>query len=512
MAIWLPRLATDRLRRDGSAPEGLFAVYAKIGNAFTLSAVDRLAERAGLAVDMPLADARAIAPDLVAFEADAGADARLLDHVAAWCERFTPIVVVAAPDALFLDVGGSSHLFGGEEMLRATVVARLKAQGFISRAAIAPNPSAAWACVRYGQKLVVQDADLRDVLKPLPVAALRLEDAAAGLLKRLGLKTIGQIMEGPREPFAARAGQQAMLRLDEALGRARPALSPRRPPPPVFAQRKLAEPIVTQEAILHVAEDLCADLCTKLERRGAGALKLRLVLFGVDAKTRVIALGMARPERDGKPILRLFRERLAALGETLDAEFGFEAVRLDACEIAPIVLNATDLAPASACDPDAEARLLDMLAARLGSSAVGTLAVRDTHLPEGASDSRRMHDLGPRIAAAPGPGSVQASRGAPEDDVMRRPLTLFTRAQPIEAIAAVPDGPPVRFRWRRVLREVVRAEGPERIAANWLQAGSQLTRDYYRLEDREGRRYWVYRDGLYHEAAAPQWFVHGVFA
>jgi protein ImuB len=94
---------------------------------------------------------------------------------------------------------------------------------------------------------------------------------------------------------------------------------------------------------------------------------------------------------------------------------------------------------------------------------------------------------------------------------MRRPLTLFSRAQPIEAIATVPDGPPIRFRWRRVLREVVRAEGPERISGDWL--GGAPTRDYYRVEDKDGRRYWLYREGLYGESEeAPRWFVHGLFA
>jgi protein ImuB len=103
------------------------------------------------------------------------------------------------------------------------------------------------------------------------------------------------------------------------------------------------------------------------------------------------------------------------------------------------------------------------------------------------------------------------SKTAPRDGVPRRPLTVFQRAQPIEAIATVPDGPPIRFRWRRVLREVVRAEGPERISGNWL--GGAPTRDYYRVEDKDGRRYWLYREGLYGESdEAPRWFVHGLFA
>jgi protein ImuB len=506
MALHLPRLPTDRLRRAGKAPDAPFAVYAKIGNAFTLTAVDARAAQAGLTIGLPLADARAMLPHLAAFEADEAADARLIDDIAAWCERFTPVVVIDPPDGLFLDIAGSAHLFGGEASLRAEAVARLQAQGVTARAAIAPNPAAAWAFARFGQVLLVGEDGLRGALAPLPVAALRLAPDAAALLKRLGLRRIGQIMDAPRQPFAARAGQQAMLRLDQALGRARAALSPRRPPPPVYALRRLAAPILSLEAVLKVAEALSEDLCAKLETRGMGGLKLRLLLYGVDGRTRAIEIGLARPERDAASMLRLMRERLNAAGEALDAECGFEAARLDAAEIAPIVLSASDLAPASGRDAEAEARLGDMLAARLGAGAVSKLAVRDTHAPERATAPSSPHRQLASLA------DTSPASGGGKDGVMRRPLTLYHRAQPIEAIAEVPDGPPVRFRWRRVLREIVRAEGPERIAPNWLSAPNAHTRDYYRVEDSEGRRYWLYRDGLYGEAEAPRWFLHGLFA
>jgi protein ImuB len=213
-------------------------------------------------------------------------------------------------------------------------------------------------------------------------------------------------------------------------------------------------------------------------------------------------------------MLRLLRERLGALGETLDAECGFEAMRLDAAETAPVLLHATDLAPAAARDAEAEARLADMLRARLGEGAVGTLAIQDSHMPDQRSPDAAQRRSGAQARPSPGHQERAEERAcdAPQDGVMRRPLTLFARAQPIDAMATVPDGPPVRFRWRRVLREVVRAEGPERIAPNWLSAPHARTRDYYRVEDKEGRRYWLYRDGLYDEAKPPRWYVHGVFA
>ncbi len=78
----------------------------------------------------------------------------------------------------------------------------------------------------------------------------------------------------------------------------------------------------------------------------------------------------------------------------------------------------------------------------------------------------------------------------------------------------MPDGPPASFFWRRTTFQIIRAEGPERIAGEWWRDGEDmLTRDYYGLEDREGRRFWVFRQGLYgRETASPRWFIHGLFA
>jgi protein ImuB len=96
-----------------------------------------------------------------------------------------------------------------------------------------------------------------------------------------------------------------------------------------------------------------------------------------------------------------------------------------------------------------------------------------------------------------------------------RPIRLFSSPEPIEAIAAeVPEGAPASFRWRRVFHRVAASEGPERIAPEWWRAdGSEGTRDYFRVEDEEGRRFWLYRQGLYGELPqGPRWFMHGIFA
>ncbi len=519
LAIVLPRLKTDRLIRSGQAPEGrALAVYAKEANAFLLTGVDARASALGLKLAMSLADARAIHPALATVEAEPQEDARALDNIAAWCERFTPVVVVDPPDGLFLDITGCAHLFGGETALRDQIVTRLTAQGFAARAALAPTPGAAWALARYGcqpnqdiglraalkQSLQPQtEGDLSELLAPLPIEALRLEEASTALLRRLGLKTIGQLLAAPRSSFTARAGERAMLRLDQALGRAPEALTPRRPAPPVFALRRFLEPLFSVETILVATEHLCGDVIEKLDLRGAGARRAELHLFGVDGRDRTIAIGVSRPEREVKALLRLFREKLNLAAENLDAEFGIEAARLDVVQLqriegAPRTLVVVEETQASV---EKIAALVDILSARLGPKRVLRPKLVDLHQPERAGSWTSALEAGPS-AERP---------GAPRDGVMRRPLSVFSHAQPIEVIATVPDGPPIRFRWRRVLREVVRAEGPERISGDWL--GGAPTRDYYRVEDKDGRRYWLYREGLYGENdEPPRWFVHGLFA
>jgi protein ImuB len=506
MAVWLPRLSTDRLIRSGAAPAEprALVVYAKVANAFVVTAVDARARRCGLAPDMPLADARAMHPHLAAYEADPVADRHTLEDIARWCERFTPAVTIDPPHGLFLDIVGCAHLFGGEADFVHTVQSRLTSQGFANRVAIAPTPGAAWAFARFGAQRMVNDAGLRAALAPLPVAALRLNPAAAALLKRLGLKTIGHVLDAPRQPFAARAGEAAMRRLDQALGRAGEALSPYRPLPALYALRRLAEPLTTLDAVLIAVGAACEDLVAQMHVRGAGARLLQLSLFGLDAGVRNLEIGLSRPTAHAPTMLRLLRERLSIAPETIDAAFGVEAVRLDAVEIAPIVLHATDLAPASGRDCDAEARLIDTLSVRLGADRITRPALRSAHVPE------RVDHWTPAQQAPPGAGRLDAP---PADDaVMRRPLQLFAHAQPVEAMASVPDGPPLQFRWRRVLHEVVRAEGPERIAPDWLTEPHARTRDYYRVEDRAGQRYWLYREGLYGDADTPRWYLHGLFA
>jgi protein ImuB len=481
---------------------------AKIKSAMRIVALDEAAMRLGLELGQPLADARAMIPSLDAVDEDAGADAALLDAIADWAERYTPLVALDG-DGLMLDVTGCTHLFGGEAAMVADLTGRLAAQGFAARAAIAASPGAASAAARFTAWTTVAPEEAPAMLAPLPMAALRLDGDTVSALDRVGLKRIGQILDAPRPPLAARFGRLLLRRLDQALGREEEAIGPRRPVAALIAERRFAEPIALEEDIAATIVSLAGTLASSLEERGEGARAYELALFRVDGAVRRIAIGASRPIRSPDLVLALFREKFAGLVEEIDAGFGFDMVRLSVPVSADSAPAQVDLAGDAVGEADLD-RLIDRIGARLGPERVSRIAHGDSHVPERAVI--RQTDG----AAPAGPWSAAPAETSgtwmDTDGLIDRPLRLFARPEPVEATAAVPDGPPLHFRWRRALYRVARAEGPERIAPEWWRDADALTRDYFRVEDATGHRFWLFREGLYgRETIAPRWYLHGVF-
>ena len=474
-------------------------------SALRLAALDARAEELGLCRGMALADARAMIPALEAIEEDGVADRTLLEDLADWSERYTPLVALDPADGLMLDITGAAHLFGGEEALLADLVARLDAQGFLARAAIADTPGAASAAARFSAASVVPAGEAEAILRPLPLAALRLDNETVAAMDRVGLKRIGQIVGAPRGPLAARFGLTLIRRLDQALGQEEESISPRRPVPALIAERRFAEPIAREEDVSAALVSLAATLAQSLEARGEGARALELSLFRVDGHVARTAIGTSRPVRAPKLVLDLFREKFSGLGEEFDAGFGFDMIRLAVNATAPSDPAQIDLTGETFGEADL-GQLIDRIGARLGEGHVGRILPRDSHVPERAAAFVAPEEVGFTPRGAPSDPSFDPS--GPID----RPLRLFARPEPVEAVAEVPDGPPVRFRWRRAIYRIARAEGPERIAAEWWR-DDDLTRDYFRVEDFDGHRFWLFREGLYgRETTAPRWYLHGLFA
>lgn len=508
LSLVLPFLSTDRIARlslgrnwrSGKPAEQPLAVVAKIKSAMRLTALNAAAFRLGLIRGQALAEARAIYPPLEAVEADPAANALLLDEIADWADRYTPLVATDGADGLMLDITGCAHLFGGEAALVVDLLARLEPQGFAACAAIADTPGAASAAARFIEQAVVEPGCAAEMLKPLPMQALRLPAETVAMLERVGLKRIGQIIGEPRAPLAARFGAGLIQRLDQTLGFEEEAVSPRRPMPELMAERCFAEPISLVDDIAAAVLSLAGTLAHRLEERGAGGRSFELALYRIDGVVSRTTIGTGRPLRTPRLIGELFAEKFEMLGEDFDAGYGFEMMRLS-------VLAADDDTPAQidlAGEADGNsdlARLIDRIGVRLGLDRIVRLSPRESHLPERSVAA---------ISAVHGSAALAWSEPI-LDEPLDRPLRLFARAEPVETIAEIPEGPPLRFRWRRALYEVVRAEGPERIAAEWWREDG-LTRDYYRVEDRTGHRFWLYREGLYErEAAAPRWFLHGMF-
>ncbi len=501
------------------------------------------AQRLGLRAGMPLADVRAMYPSIAVDNADTKADASLLEAISDWLSRYTPLVGLSSPDGTMLDITGCAHLFGGEDAMRRDVVRRLHEQGMTARTAIAGTPGAAWALSRYGERRNITDGELKDALQPLPLAALQLDTARVDALARVGLRKIGDILDRPRAPLAARFGAELLRRLDGALGLADEPITPRLPVAPYLSERNFLEPVMHEDFILQTIEHLATDLSRRMEERGEGARALQVTLFRVDGAVRRLSVATSRPQRDPRALHRLFRERFSSLVEEIDTGCGFDVIRLAVTAAEKAEIAQTDLVSAATGSDDL-AHLIDRLGVRFGPRRVKRLGFAESHVPEYAvtdvplrlqqadacaatspvNGGRKDEAFLPPLHGVSSPargGSGCAAQSAAADDggqdtlAPARPLRLFERPEPVDAIAEVPDGPPVRFRWRRVTHEVVHAEGPERIAMEWWRddAGRSLTRDYFRVEDRAGHRFWLYREGLFgSETDRPQWYMHGLFS
>ena len=471
-----------------------------------IAAANDLAQSNGIAPDIRLADARALVPDLKVVEADPTGDARALASLAAWCERYTPWTAAEGTGGIVCDITGCAHLFGGEAALVEEMIERLAGLGYAARAGLADTPGAAWAAARFmGGASIIAPGGAQQVLAALPVAALRLAADTALGLERVGLGRIGDLVKVARAPLAARFGARLIERLDQALGLAAEPVSPRRAVPRWRTRLAFPEPVGRAEDIVAATRRLVERLCTRLGTSHRGVRRLELALYLVDGARRTCAIGTSRPVREPDHLMKLFVEPVSEM----EIGFGVEVMVLSALRTEPMA--AAQLAiPGARPSPEnreieaALGLLIDRLSGRLGSDNVIRVAARESHLPERAAIA--VPALAPRAAAAvwpEGPG---------------RPLRLFEHPHPVEAVAPLPDGPPVLFRWRRAVHRVRRAEGPERIAPEWWREDARGTasRDYYRIEDSDGGRYWLFRDGLYQphrrQVRPPCWFVHGIFA
>ena len=531
LAIWFARLSVDRWRlalapeapgTPAAADAAPTALIIETAHGPRITAANDAGLAAGARPGMLLADARALCPQLATVPADPAGDLAALEKLALWSQRWGPWSALDPPDGVLVDVTGVTHLFGGEARLLADVANACARRGFAVRAALAPTAGAAWALAHFGTPcgphgaILAPDDDLLRLLGDLPVAALRLDDDVLTVLRRLGVKRLGALTgvtgAGEDDPLHEAAARDALrrrfrnhrspsanplLRLDQLLGKVPEPLLPVIARIMPMVQRRLMESIRHRDLLDRVVDDLAHDMVRVLEARGEGARRLELALWRVDGEVLMRQIELAAATREASHITRLFAARL----DDVVAGFGIEAVQLRASWSEPLAASQVDLDAAAEQHGTALAACIDRLSVRLGARAVTRPVVRASHIPERAQGWQPPFDPVP-----PEQGSLAFHT---------RPLKLLDRAELIAVLYASPDGYPQRFRWRGEVREVVRVEGPERIAPEWWRERSTARlRDYYRIEDAAGRRYWIYRQGIAGDGRGgmPDWFLQGLYA
>ena len=465
---------------------------------------------------MMLADARTVCPSIQVAVSDPAGDLDQLEKLALWARRWGPWSAMDAPDGLLVDVTAVAHLFGGERALLADAQAIFRKRDLTARIAIAPTAGAAWALAHYGPNgSIVGDATCADAnrrsieraLDGLPVAALRLDDDVLTVLRRLGLKRLGELSTVGRDALMRRfrnrksPAANPLIRMDQLLGRIPEPLLPVIPQAMPLVQRRLMEPIRHRDLLDQVLADLAQDMARELEGKGQGARRLEIGMWRVDGEVVIRTLELSAATREAGHICRLFAAKL----DDVEAGFGIETVRLRASWAEPLALEQGDIEASAERQGTSLAACIDRLTVRLGKDAIRRPVPYASHIPERAQ--RWQAPLEPEAAS-------QA-----ELAFHQRPVKLLDRAERITVLYATPDGHPKAFRWRGQVHEVARVEGPERIAPEWWRERSTVRlRDYYRIEDKAGRRYWMYRHGLIgdgrgndREGKLPDWFLQGLY-
>jgi protein ImuB len=473
-------------------------VVGRDGSKRLVTAADAAAVALGVRVGMPAAKAQALVAGLVIRDADPLGDAEALERLALWVlQRIAPVVAADHPDGIVIDSTGADHLHGGEAAMLDGLLGRLTMSGIEARAAIADTWGAAHALARFAARptFIAPPGHDAAIVAPLPIEALRLPAALPRELRLLGFERIGDLLAQPRAPLALRFGPELGRRLDEALGRSAEPIEPIRPDELVETSRLFAEPISAAETIARYIGKLVEALCKALEEKGLGTRRLDLVCQRVDSRAQAVRVGMAKPVRDVKRLTRLLCDKI----ETIDPAFGIEAMSLCATIAEPLDARQAVTSLVEETEPDIS-DLIDTLANRVGERALYRAAPVSSDVPE--RSVCRIPALAP-------------DTGAGWPDAWPRPARLLLRPEPVETIALLPDHPPVSFTWRGVRRRVKRADGPERVFGEWWRRDAELAavRDYFRVEDDAGERYWIYRAGDGEDAAtgSQHWFIHGVF-
>lgn len=494
MAIWFRHLTTDwHIRRKPELKDVPFVLAAPEHGRMVVKAVSVKAQVYGIATGIVVADCRAILPQLQVFDDQEELAHKLLQALAEWCIRFTPIAAVDGQDGLMLDTSGCAHLWGGEQAYLKDILSRLKAFGYHVRAAIADTIGTAWAVSRFGQvKAIIEPGGQHEALLPLPPAAIRLESAILERLDKLGLYQVSSFISMPRSALRRRFGTALLQRIDQALGQEIELLRPVCPVEPYRERLPCLEPIRTATGIEIALCQLLQALCERLSNEEKGLRAAAFKGYRIDGAIQQISIGTNRPSRDIQHLFRLFNLKIG----TMEPDLGFELFTLEATTVEAYPATLEYLWQLGKAEHEKDiAELMDRIAGRLGVHTIHRYLPLEHYWPElSFKETSSLHEQ----------SQTEWRTDRP------RPVHLLAQPEPIDVMVQLPDYPPAHFIYKGKVYRITKADGPERIErAWWLDEGEH--RDYYCVEDEEGARYWLFRLGSY-KNNNPKWFLHGFFA
>jgi protein ImuB len=494
VSIWFRHLRTDwfSLRQPQLKSLPLVLRTSSHGR-MIISATNAIAEQKEVEIGMPLADAKALNPELQIIDDQPDLAPKLLRRLAEWCIRFTPFAAVDLPDGIFLDASGCTHLWGGDEAYIANIRKKLTTRGYDVRVAIADTPGVACGVARFGKsQLVIPVGENVEAISSLPPEALRIQPESVERLHKLGLHRVSQFINLPRSSLRRRFGQELINQLDFALGKVDEILQPVEPTEPYQERLPCLEPIVTAGGIDLALQELLRTLCHRLHQDQKGLRSAVFKGYRVDGKIEKIEIVTNLPSIHVRHLRKLFELKLSSIEPAL----GIELFTLEAPQVEQLLPEQEKMWEGSGGLDDIRlSELLDRLAGRVGANSIRRYLPDEHYWPE-----RSIKPV----------SSLQQKLTTPWRADKLRPLQLLRNPERIDVTAPIPDYPPMLFRYKGKLHKIVRADGPERIEQEWwLRQG--LHRDYYRVEDEEGKRYWLFRLGHYHDKDY-QWFLHGFFA
>ena len=461
-----------RLKRVGAAPgRGIPA--------------GEVAVRGLKAVPLPQVLQESAAELWAALQLASAPSAEKLQELARVALNFSPRVSLEAPDAVLLEVRGSLHLFGGVAALRQRLLSACAQLELRAVLALAPLPRAALVAARAGRSLVIGTrAELIGQLAPLPLAALRWPPEVIERLKRMGVRSVGEVLRLPRAGFARRFGVAQLACLDVLSGRTPEVRRAFRARERFRRRRELNHELQDHERLLHALGPLLEELEAFLRDRQLGITQLECRFLHRAAAPSGCVVKLAAPAAAAAHLAALLKEQLARV--QLPEPVRSLELRADALLAYVPQAQALWQPGEHGGGGGREAHgLIERLRARLGEEAVYGLTLLEGHRPE-----RTWALTAPPPVAATPPPAVAAA-GAP-----RRPLWLLLEPQPLRERAGLP-------RRRGALRLL---SEPERIESGWWD-GADIARDYYTALDTHGVRLWVFR-----ERRAPHgWFLHGIF-